>query len=139
MAMILNQPHPATQPILSKPTFLFSVWQEKQERETEQRLKEWISRPKLKKPVAPPNRWDVFLATSGDTIPCTTFGFLGRDTRAFKRLNAQVVSSTLVLEESLHYTSQIYSHQFSKETFHADGFNSNQFSAISSVTSPFPS
>ena len=40
MAMILNQPHPATQPILSKPTFLFSVWQEKQEREREKRLKE---------------------------------------------------------------------------------------------------
>ena len=40
MAMILNQPHPATQPILSKTTFLFSVWQEKQEREREKRLKE---------------------------------------------------------------------------------------------------
>ena len=142
MAMILNRPHPATQPVLSKPTFLFSVWQEKQERERERekRLKEWISRPKHKKPVAlghPPNRWDVFLATSGDTIPCTTFALFGRDTTAFKRLNAQVVSLTLVLEEPIHYASQIYSHQFSKETFHADGSNSNQFSAISSVTSPF--
>ena len=117
------------------------LYDRKNKREREKRLKEWSSRPKHKKPVAlghPPNRWDVFLATSGDTIPCTTSGFLGRDTRAFKRLNAQVVSSTLVLEESLHYTSQIYSHQFSKETFHADGSNSNQFSAISSVTSPFP-
>ena len=137
MAMILNRPHPATQPVLSKPTFLFSVWQEKQERERERekRLKEWISRPKHKKPVAlghPPNRWDVFLATSGDTIP-----LFGRDTTAFKRLNAQVVSSTLVLEEPIHYALQICSHQFSKETFHADGSNSNQFSAISSVTSPF--
>ena len=37
MAIILNQPHPATQPILSKPTFLFSVWQEKQERERERK------------------------------------------------------------------------------------------------------
>ena len=35
MAMMLNRPHPATQPVLSKPTFLFSVWQEKQERERE--------------------------------------------------------------------------------------------------------
>ena len=118
--------------------FCFLYDRKKQERETEQRLKEWISRPKLKKPVAPPNRWDVFLATSGDTIPCTTFGLFGRNTTAFKRLNAQVVSSTLVLDESIHYTSQSYSHQFSKETFHADGSNSNQFSAISSVTSPFP-
>ena len=33
--MMLNRPHPATQPVLSKPTFLFSVWQEKQERERE--------------------------------------------------------------------------------------------------------
>ena len=110
------------------------------EREREKRLKEWISRPKHKKPVAlghPPNHWDVFLATSGDTIPCTTFGLFGRDTTAFKRLNAQVVSSTLVLGESIHDASQIYIHQFSKETFHADGSNSNQFSAISSVTSPF--
>ena len=40
MAMMLNRPHPATQPVLSKPTFLFSVWQEKQEREREKRLKE---------------------------------------------------------------------------------------------------
>ena len=107
----------------------------KREREREKRLKEWISRPKHKKPVAlghPPNRWDVFLATSGDTIP-----LFGRDTTAFKRLNAQVVSSTLVLEEPIHYALQICSHQFSKETFHADGSNSNQFSAISSVTSPF--
>ena len=71
-------------------------------------------------------------------MPCTTFGLFGRDTKAFKRLNAQVVSSTLVLEESIHYASQIYSHQFSKETFHAYGSNSKQFSAISSVTSPFP-
>ena len=93
MAMILNQPHPATQPILSKPTFLFSVWQEKQERvrEREKRLKEWISRPKQKKPVAlghPPNQWDVFLAICGEKIPCTTFGLFGRDTTAFKHLNA---------------------------------------------------
>ena len=116
------------------------LYDRKNKREREKRLKEWISRPKHKKPVAlghPPNRWDVFLATSGDTIPCTTFGLFGRDTTAFKRLNAQVVSSTLVLEEPIHYASQIYSHQFSKETFHADGSNSNQFSAISSVTSPF--
>ena len=111
------------------------------EREREKRLKEWISRPKHKKPVAlghPPNRWDVFLATSGDTIPCATVGLFGRDTTAFKRLNSQVVSSTLVLEEPIYYASQIYSHQFSKETFHADGFNSNQFSAISSVTLTLP-
>ena len=40
MAMMLNRPHHATQPIMSKPTFLFSVWQEKQEREREKRLKE---------------------------------------------------------------------------------------------------
>ena len=48
MAMMLNRPHPATQPVLSKPTLLFSVWQEKQE--GEKRLKEWISRPKHKNP-----------------------------------------------------------------------------------------
>ena len=35
MAMMLNRSHPVTQPVLSKPTFLFSVWQEKQERERE--------------------------------------------------------------------------------------------------------
>ena len=31
----------------------------------------------------PPNRWEVFLATSGDTIPCSTFGLFGRDTTSF--------------------------------------------------------
>ena len=117
------------------------LYDRKNTREREKRLKEWISRPKNKKPVAlghPPNRWDVFLATSRDTIPCITFGLFGRDTTAFKRLNAQVVSSTLVLGDSIHDASKIYIHQFSKETFHADGSSSNQFSAISSVTSPFP-
>ena len=117
------------------------LYDRKNKREREKRLKEWSSRPKHKKPVAlghPPNRWDVFLVTSGDTIPCTTFGLFGRNTTAFKRLNAQVVSSTLVLEESIHYASQIYSHQFNKETFPADGSNSNQFSAISSVTLTLP-
>ena len=47
-------------------------------------------------------------------IRCTRFGFFGRDTRAFKRLNAQVVSSTLVLEESIHFGSQISSHQLKR-------------------------
>ena len=39
VAMMLNRPHPATQSILSKPTFLFSVWQKKErEREKTKRM-----------------------------------------------------------------------------------------------------